>query len=268
MTFGKPARRLKESGREPDWSPMKLEKKVALITGAGSGIGKAIAIAFAKEGALCVLSGRNEEKLAQTKAEIAKLGRAEALVIRCDVTNASEVAETVKKTLDTQGRIDILVNNAGITRDQLIAMMSESDWDVVLSTNLKSVFLLTKSVAKPMVRQRSGCIINITSVIGIMGNAGQANYAASKAGIIAVTKSVARELGKRNITVNAIAPGFIETEMTSQLKEEARNALLNQIPLGRFGSPEEVASVAVFLASDEAKYITGQVIQVCGGMLT
>lgn len=247
---------------------MKFANKVAIITGAGQGIGEAIALQLAKNGASTVLVGRRAEPLTLVSEKIARETKQKSICLTCDVSDAKQVEEVVKKTLDTLGRIDILVNNAGVTRDQLLALMAESDWDSVLSTNLKGCFLFTKAVTKPMIRQRWGRIINLSSVIGIMGNAGQANYAASKGGIIAFTKSVARELAKRNITVNAIAPGFIETAMTAQLKEEAKKELLNQIPLGRFGVPEDVAHSAVFLASDEASYITGQVLQVCGGLLT
>ncbi len=246
----------------------RLDQKTALITGAGRGIGKAIALLFAKAGARIAICGRTQEHLEETSSQISRQTNQKTLVMPCDVSNAKQVEETVKKTLDTLGGINILVNNAGITRDQLVAMMTEEDWDRVLSVNLKSVFLFTKAAAKPMIRQRSGRIINMSSVIGLMGNAGQANYAASKAAIVAFTKSAARELGKRNITVNAIAPGFIETSMTADLKDEVRKELLAQIPLERFGTPEDVAQTALFLASEEAAYITGQVIQVCGGMLT
>lgn len=245
-----------------------LDNKIALITGAGRGIGRQIAIVLAKAGVQPVLCDIKDDLLQEAKADLFQKTRKECLTFICDVSNAAQVDETVKKTLDTKGRIDILVNNAGITRDQLLATMSESDWDLVLSINLKSVFLFTKAVSRGMIKQRSGRIINIASIIGVMGNAGQANYAASKGGVIALTKTTARELGKRGITANAIAPGFIQTAMTDQLREEARNALLNQIPLGRLGTVEDVANTALFLASDEAGYISGQVIQVCGGMLT
>ena len=247
---------------------LSLENKIALITGGGRGIGKTIALTFAKAGAIPVICDVKEELLQEAKADILTQTKKESLTYVCDVSNASQVEETVKKTLDTKGRIDILVNNAGITRDQLLVMMSESDWDSVLSINLKSVFLFTKAVSKIMIKQRSGKIVNIASIIGIMGNAGQANYAASKGGVISLTKTTARELGKRNITANAIAPGFIQTAMTDKLKDETKQELLNQIPLGRLGSPQDVANTAHFLVSEEAGYITGQVIQVCGGMLT
>lgn len=247
---------------------LSLEGKIALITGAGRGIGKQIALTFAKAGATPVICDVKEELLQEAKADILSQTGKESLTFVCDVANAQQVEETVKKTLDTKGRIDILVNNAGITRDQLLAMMSESDWDLVLSINLKSVFLFTKAATRIMMKQRYGRVVNIASIIGVMGNAGQANYAASKGGVISLTKTTARELGKRGVTANAIAPGFIQTAMTDKLKEEVRTALLNQIPLGRLGSAQDVANAALFLASDEAGYITGQVLQVCGGMLT
>lgn len=247
---------------------LSLENKIALITGSGRGIGRSIALTFAQAGATPVLCDVNEATLQEAKQEIFEKTKKESLTFVCDVANATQVDDMVKKTLDTKGRIDILVNNAGITRDNLLAMMSESDWDLVLSINLKSVFLFTKTVTKIMMKQRYGRIVNIASIIGVMGNAGQANYAASKGGVIALTKTTARELGKRNITANAIAPGFIQTAMTDKLKQEQRDALLNQIPLGRLGTAQDVANTALFLASDEAGYITGQVLQVCGGMLT
>ena len=247
---------------------LKLDGKIALITGAGRGIGKAIAMTFAKQGAIPVICDVKEDLLQEAKADILKETGKESLTFVCDVANAAQVEETVKKTLDTKSRIDILVNNAGITRDNLLALMSESDWDLVLSINLKSVFLFTKTVTRIMMKQRYGRIVNIASIIGVMGNAGQANYAASKGGVIALTKTTARELGKRGITANAIAPGFIQTAMTDKLKEEHRQALLDQIPLGRLGTAQDVANTALFLASDEAGYINGQVVQVCGGMLT
>ncbi|MBI4368274.1 MAG: 3-oxoacyl-[acyl-carrier-protein] reductase [Candidatus Omnitrophica bacterium] len=245
---------------------MILKDKVALITGASRGIGKACAIAFAREGAKLALCATNLSLLEQTCSEIEQQFGQKPIHFAFDVRDSAKVNETVKKTLDTLSRIDILVNNAGTTRDQLLAMMSEEDWDTVLSINLKSVFLFTKAVTKPMIRQRSGRIINMSSVVGKTGNAGQANYAASKGGVIAFTKTAAKELAKRNITVNAIAPGFIQTDMTAQLGEKVAAEMGNVIPLGRFGKPEEVANTAVFLASEQAGYITGQVIGVDGGL--
>ena len=207
----------------------------------------------------------NQNTLEQTASEIEKESGHKPLCFAFDIRDAKSIEEMVKKTLDTYSRIDILVNNAGATRDQLLALMSEEDWDFVLSINLKSIFLFTKAVTKPMIRQRSGRIINMSSVVGITGNAGQANYAASKGGVIAFTKSVAKELAKRNITVNAIAPGFIQTDMTANLGNKAVE-LQGLIPLNRLGNPEEIAHAALFLASDLSSYITGQVIGVDGGL--
>lgn len=246
---------------------MELEGKVAIITGASRGIGRAIATAFAKEGANVIMCGTNAALLDEVSGEIGQKFGSKPLTSAFDIRDAGAIEQTVKKTLDTHNRIDILVNNAGATRDQLLALMSESDWDHVLSVNLKSAFLFTKAVTRPMIRAKSGRIINMSSVIGLIGNAGQANYAASKAGMIGLTQSAAKELAKRNITVNAIAPGFIRTDMTRQLGDKVQAEILNMIPLGRLGEPEEVAEVAVFLASDRGRYITGQVIQVDGGMV-
>ena len=245
-----------------------LQDKVALITGASRGIGKAVAIAFAKAGAKLALCATNTGLLEELCSEIERLSRHKPIHFSFDVRDTQKINEAVKKTLDTYSRIDILVNNAGTTRDQLLALMSEEDWDTVLSINLKSLFLFTKAVTKPMIRQKSGRIINMSSVVGITGNAGQANYAASKGGVIAFTKSVAKELAKRNITVNAIAPGFIQTDMTAKLGEKVVSEMKNLIPLGRFGEPEDIANIALFLASDQSNYITGQVIAVDGGLAT
>lgn len=244
-----------------------LEDKVAIVTGASRGIGRAIALAFAQAGAKVTLCATSLNPLQEVHSQIENLRQGSSILMQANVTIGDEVSDVVKKTLDTYGRVDILVNNVGTTRDNLLALMTEKEWDEVLDTNLKSVFLMTKACVRPMVKQRSGAIINITSVIGITGNAGQANYAASKAGIIALTKSAAKELAKRNIRVNAIAPGFIRTRMTDQLSPEVQKQILEQIPLGRYGEPEEVADVAVFLGSDEARYITGQVIVVDGGLV-
>lgn len=245
-----------------------LKDKIAIITGGSRGIGKAIALAFAKEGAKVALCATSMENLKEVGSDIETIHPGSSILMQANVTNGDEISAVVKKTLDTHGRVDILVNNAGTTRDNLLALMSEKEWDEVLATNLKSVFLMTKACARPMVKQRSGVIINIASIIGLIGNAGQANYAASKAGIIAFTKSAAKELAKRNIRVNAIAPGFIRTRMTDKVSPEIQERLLQNIALGRYGEPEEVAKTALFLASDMASYITGQVIVVDGGLVT
>jgi 3-oxoacyl-[acyl-carrier protein] reductase len=246
---------------------MLLQDKVAIITGAGGGMGQAIAVAMAKQGAKLVLSDVKKEFLQGTEAEVKAAGCQNVILTQADVRIGDEVSEVVKISLDTYGRVDILVNNAGVTKDNLLALMSEQDWDDVLSINLKSVFLFTKACTRPMVRQRSGAIVNIASVVGISGNAGQANYAASKAGMIAFTKSAAKELAKRNIRVNAIAPGFIKTRMTDKLPPEVQQKVKDQISLGRFGEPREVAEVAVFLASESASYVSGQTIVVDGGLV-
>lgn len=248
-------------------NPFTLTDKVAIITGASRGIGQAIALEYARLGAKLVLSASSIENLQETNKLIEALEKGSCILTQANVSKADEVNEVVKKALDTYGKVDILVNNAGITRDNLLAMMSEQEWDDVLSTNLKSVYLFSKACTRPMVRQRSGSIINVSSVVGIMGNAGQANYSASKAGIIGFTKSVARELAKRNIRVNAIAPGFVKTRMTDKLSQEIHQKLIEQIPLGKIGEPKDIADVAVFLASDAARYMTGQVLVVDGGMV-
>ena len=247
---------------------MLLKDKVAIITGASRGIGRAIALDFVRNGAKVTLCSTSLDALALVHAEVEAISPGSSILSQTNVTNGDEVNAAVKKTLDSHGRVDILVNNAGTTRDNLLALMTEKEWDEVLSTNLKSVFLMTKACTKPMVKQRSGVMINISSVVGMTGNAGQANYAASKAGIIGLTKSVSRELAKRNIRVNAIAPGFIRTRMTEQVSPEIQKQILDRVPLGRYGEPEEVAQVAVFLASEASRYITGQVIVVDGGLVT
>jgi 3-oxoacyl-[acyl-carrier protein] reductase len=245
----------------------KLEGKVAIITGASKGIGREIALLFAREGAKLVLTARSEELLRSLSEEIQAAGGAQPLCFPLDVKQSEKVDELVDKALDKFERVDILVNNAGVTRDGLILRMSDEDWDEVLDTNLKGAFFCMRAVAKPMMRQRAGKIINIASVIGLIGNAGQANYAASKAGLIALTKSAAKELGSRNVLINAIAPGFIETDMTQALSEDVRKTILKQIPAGIFGKTSDVAKAAVFLASDESNFITGQVLTVDGGMV-
>lgn len=246
---------------------MRLKDKVALITGSAQGIGREIALVFAREGADVVISDINFEKAAKTSAEIAALGR-KSLGLELDVTAYAKVEEAVNKILDKFGKVDILVNNAGITKDGLLLRMSEADWDAVINVNLKGTFNCTKAVSKLMIKQHSGRIINIASIIGIIGNPGQANYSASKAGIIALTKTAAKELASRNINVNAVAPGYIQTEMTAKLPEELKQKMLALIPLNKLGSPADVANVCLFLASEESGYITGQTIVVDGGMVT
>ncbi len=243
----------------------RLEGKTALITGSARGIGEGIASLFAREGANIVLSDVNDALLKDTETRIRAAG-VDVLSCKSDVTNSADVDEMIKKVVDKFGKIDILVNNAGITRDGLLIRMSEADWDLVLAVNLKGAFLCTRAVSKVMIKQRFGKIINIASIIGIAGNAGQANYAASKGGIIAFTKSMGKELGSRNITVNAVAPGFIKTDMTDRLPEDSKKAMLSRIPLNRFGDISDVACAVLFLASDEANYITGCTIQVDGGI--
>jgi 3-oxoacyl-[acyl-carrier protein] reductase len=245
---------------------MKLQGKVALVTGGARGIGRAIALKFAQEGADVAVCDVNKALAQATCAEIEAFGR-KALALEADVTVFVKAEETVNKILDKLGKVDILVNNAGITKDNLLLRMDEAEWDAVLNVNLKGTFNCTKAVSKIMIKQRSGKIINIASIIGIIGNAGQANYSASKAGIIALTKTTAKELARRNINVNAVAPGFILTEMTAKLPEELKQKMLEVIPLGVFGNPADVASVCLFLATEEANYITGQTIVVDGGMV-
>ena len=246
---------------------MLLENKITMVTGAGRGIGKEIAMLFAKEGSDLAICDVNEEILAEAKADIEKETGRKVFTAKVDVTSADEVGDFVKKTLDNFGSLDILVNNAGITKDNLVMRMSEEEWDAVLGVNLKGAFNCIKAVTRPMMKARSGKIVNMASIIGVMGNAGQANYAASKGGLIALTKSVAKELGSRNINVNAIAPGFIQTDMTDKLGEDTKDKLLSLIPLGRMGDTLDVAKLALFLASDSSSYITGQVIKVDGGMV-
>ncbi len=246
---------------------MRLESKVVLVTGGTRGIGFQIAQTFAKEGATVAFCGTNEAKIKEVEAQLQASG-AKALGVKTDVSDAKSVDDLVGKVLDKFGRVDILVNNAGITRDTLLLRMKESDWEDVLAVNLKGAFLCAKAVARGMIKQRAGRIINVSSVIGLVGNAGQANYAASKAGLIGLTKSLSKELGSRGITVNALAPGFIETDMTGKLPQELRDKWLGEIPLGSFGQPADVAEAAVFLASEAARYITGQVLQVDGGLST
>ena len=245
---------------------MKLEGRVALVTGASQGIGHACALALAREGATVAVAARNQQKLDQLAGQIAAAGgKAAAFVI--DVAEEEQVKSGIKSVLAQLGKIDILVNNAGITRDQLVMRMKRADWDAVLNTNLTSAYLCIQQVIGSMLKQRWGRIVNVTSVFGQMGQAGQANYAASKAGLIGLTMAMAREVASRNITCNAVAPGFIETSMTAALSEEFRQSAVKTIPLGRVGSPVDVAGAVCFLASDDASYITGHVLNVNGGLL-
>ena len=241
-----------------------LQNKVAIITGSGQGIGKAIAVRLAEAGASVVVNSRSEAANV-VAAEITAAG-GKSIPVLGDVSSAADVNRLFEQTISAYGKIDILVNNAGITRDNLLMRMSDEEWDSVLNINLKSVFLCTRAAMRPMLKQRSGRIINITSIVGIIGNPGQANYVSAKAGIIGFTKSIAKEVGSRSITVNAIAPGFIDTEMTKNIPEKLRQEMVDRIPLGRFGTPSDIAEAAAFLASDESRYITGQVLCVDGGM--
>jgi 3-oxoacyl-[acyl-carrier protein] reductase len=243
-----------------------LANQVAVVTGAGRGIGRAIALKFAAEGADVVCVSRTAENSEKVAVEIRALGR-KAWGIAVDVADPAAVAAAAEKILTDAGRVDILVNNAGVTKDGLLMRMSDADWDAVLDTNLKGAFSFTKAFARSMIKQRSGKIINIASVIGLIGNAGQCNYAASKAGLIGFTKSIARELASRGINVNAIAPGFIATDMTAVLNEEMKTGLLKQIPLNSFGTADDISNAALFLASPAARYITGQTLTVDGGMV-
>jgi len=245
---------------------MSLSERVAFVTGASQGIGHACALKLATEGAAVAVAARSQEKLNELVSEITASG-GKAAAFSLDVTDDEQVKSVVKAAITQFGKIDILVNNAGITRDQLVMRMKRADWDAVLQTNLTSAYLCTQAVTSSMLKQRWGRIINIASVFGQMGQAGQANYSASKAGLIGLTMAIARELGSRNITCNAVAPGFIETAMTEALGEEFKQSAAKQIPLGRVGSPADVASAVAFLASDEASYITGHVLNVNGGML-
>jgi 3-oxoacyl-[acyl-carrier protein] reductase len=243
-----------------------MDGKVALVTGAARGIGQAIAKKLAEQGCDIALCDLKAEWLAETVGIVQAAGR-KVQCFEADVSNGAAVEAVVEGAIKAFGKIDVLVNNAGITKDTLMIRMSEQDWDAVLSVNLKGTFLFTKALARPMMKQRAGVIVNVASIIGLIGNAGQCNYAASKAGVIALTKSAARELAARNIRVNAVAPGFIQTRMTDGLPEEVRKKMLDAIPMSRFGQPEDVANVVLFLASDASSYMTGQVLTVCGGMV-
>ena len=244
---------------------MALTNRVAIVTGSGRGIGRAIALKLAEVGATVVVNDIDEASVNSVAEEIRAMNR-KSLAVMADISSPSDVDRLVETTMTTYGRVDILVNNAGITRDQLLLRMSDEDWDRVININLKSVFLCTRAVIRHMSRQRWGRIINMASIIGIVGNVGQANYASAKAGIIGFTRSIAKEVASRGITVNAIAPGFIDTPMTQQLRESYKEELQKRIPLGYFGTPRDVAEAVAFLASEEARYITGHVLNVDGGM--
>lgn len=243
-----------------------LDGKTALVTGAARGIGRAIAEELARNGANLALCDLKAEWLAETAASVEALG-AKVACFSVDVSNGDAVTKAVASVMETFGSIDVLINNAGITKDGLMMRMSEADWDAVLSVNLKGTFLFTKAVSRPMMKQRSGAIVNIASIIGLIGNAGQCNYAASKAGVIALTKSTAKELAARNIRVNAVAPGFIESKMTEVLPEDVKQKMLDQIPMKRFGGPGDVARTVLFLATEASSYMTGQVLTISGGMV-
>jgi len=246
---------------------MLLDGKVALVTGGSRGIGRAIAVALAREGAKLAINFAGNEKAAEeTKALVEQAG-SEAILLKADVSDKDADAALIDTVIKTYGKIDILVNNAGITRDSLMFRMKEDDFDAVIDTNLRSVFYLTKAAAKSMMKKRTGRIINMSSVVGLTGNAGQVNYAAAKAGVLGITKSAAKELASRGITVNAVAPGFIETDMTDVLSDTVKESLLHEIPLKRMGEPKDVANAVLFLASDQSAYITGQVIHVDGGLV-
>jgi 3-oxoacyl-[acyl-carrier protein] reductase len=245
---------------------VRLKDKVAVVTGASRGIGRAIAERLASEGARVVVNHRASAEQAEEVVRAIREQGGDAVAMQADVSDFQQAQELMQAVTKEFGRIDVLVNNAGTTRDTLLMLMKEDDWDLVIDTNLKSVFNCCKAVARGMVRQRSGRIINITSVAGLAGNPGQTNYAASKAGIVGFTKSLAKELGTRHITVNAVAPGFVPTALTNSLPEDLRQAAIEHTPLGRFGEPEEIAAAVAFFASDEAGFITGQVLSVDGGL--
>lgn len=246
---------------------MRLEGKMALVTGASRGIGREIALELAREGAsVAVNYAGSEAKALEVVDEIKAMGR-EAFAIQADVSNSESVTDMAKETIERFGKIDILVNNAGITKDNLLMRMKESEWDDVININLKGVFLCTKAVTRQMMKQRSGRIINISSIVGVSGNPGQANYVAAKSGVIGLTKTSAKELSSRGITVNAVAPGFITTDMTDKLNEDVKTEMLKQIPLARFGEPKDIARTVIFLASEDSAYMTGQTLHVDGGMV-
>lgn len=244
-----------------------LTGKTAIVTGASRGIGAEIAKRFAEAGANIVVNYSGSQQKAEAVVDSIQEKGGKAIAVKANVADAVAVKAMVEETMSVFGTVDILVNNAGITRDNLMMRMKDDEWDDVINTNLKGVFICTKAVTRQMMKQRSGRIVNIASIVGVMGNAGQANYVASKAGVIGLTKTTARELASRGITANAVAPGFITTDMTDQLNEDIQKSMMSQIPLGRFGKPEEVAKAALFLASDEASYMTGQTLHLDGGMV-
>lgn len=246
---------------------MGLTGKCAIVTGASRGIGRAIALELASQGARVVVNYSGSVEKAKQVVEEIQANGGEAIAVQADVANGESVQQLMQTALETYGSIDILVNNAGITRDNLLMRMKDDEWDDVINTNLKGVFLCTKAVTRQMMKQRAGRIINISSIVGVAGNPGQANYVAAKAGVIGLTKTTAQELASRNILVNAIAPGFITTEMTDSLPEDLKQAMLKQIPLAKLGQPEDIAKAVTFFASDSANYITGQTLQIDGGMV-
>ena len=243
------------------------ERQIVVVTGASRGIGRAVAVRFARDGAAVIVNYKGSEAAAQETAQAVTEAGGAATVVQGDVSNRDDAERLIETAIQQYGRIDVLVNNAGITRDQLLMRMTDDDWDAVLDTNLKGAFHTTRAALRPMLRKRSGRIINISSVVGLIGNAGQGNYAAAKAGLIGFTKSIAREVASRSITVNAIAPGYIATEMTDAIPENMRGKILEQVPMGRLGTPADVAAVVAFVASSAAAYMTGAVLHVDGGMV-
>jgi len=243
------------------------ERQIVVVTGASRGIGRAVAVRFARDGAAVIVNYRGSEAAAQETVRAVTAAGGEATLVQGDVSSRDDAERLIETAIQQHGRIDVLVNNAGITRDQLLMRMTDDDWDAVLDTNLKGAFYTTRAVLRPMLRKRSGRIINISSVVGLIGNAGQGNYAAAKAGLIGFTKSIAREVASRSITVNAVAPGYIATEMTDAIAETMKAKIIEQVPMGRLGTPEDVAEVVAFLASRAASYMTGAVLQVDGGMV-